>query len=234
MPEPPPASDDRAPDREHPEAARPIRVGIVDDHPAVIVGTMAILRGSAGITVVAAATSVRELLATGSVLDLVLLDLNLADASTPTSNILTLSERGIPAVAFTSGERPALVREAARAGAVGMIRKSVAPAVIVNAVLAVRRDGVVASADWAASLDDDHDFVTARLSARESEVLALYASGETAERVATELFISRSTVIEHVRRIRDKYAAISRPARTKHDLYLRAVEDGVLDRGDDR
>ena len=59
-------------------------------------------------------------------------------------------------------------------------------------------------------------------------MLALYASGEKAERVAHLLGISRDTVLDHVRRIRLKYVERDRPAHTKVDLYRRAVEDGVL------
>jgi len=121
-----------------------------------------------------------------------------------------------------------LVRSPARAGAIGMVRKSELPATIVEAVRAVLRGEVVASADWAAALDFDTDFVTARLSDREAEVLSLYAAGETAARVAARLFISRQTVLDHIRRIRTKYAAVGRPAPTKLDLYLRAVEDGIV------
>ncbi len=205
-----------------------LRVGIVDDHPAVIVGTVAILRSDPTITVPVASSTVTELFDRDIAVDLVLLDLVLADGSTPTSNIRLLSARGIPALAYTSGDRAALVREAARAGAIGMIRKTETPAATIDAVHAAGRGEIVASADWAASIDDDVEFVTARLSAREAEVLALYATGETAERVGAALFITRSTVIEHVRRIREKYAAVHRPARTKHELYLRAVEDGII------
>ena len=81
------------------------------------------------------------------------------------------------------------------------------------------------SATVVARLDPVHD--------REAEVLALYASGETAERVARLLFISRETVLDHVRRIRTKYAAADRAAPTKVDLYRRAVEDGLVSRGVD-
>jgi hypothetical protein len=35
-------------------------------------------------------------------------------------------------------------------------------------------------------------------------------------------------VLDHVRRIRGKYAAAGRPAATKVDLYRRAVEDGYI------
>lgn len=208
-----------------------IRVGIVDDHPVVIAGTVGVLRADPGITVPSVAATVRELLGAGTRLDLVLLDLLLNDTSTPTTNIRALAKRGIPVLAFTSGDRPALVREAARAGAIGMIRKSERPSDIIAAVhLAYRRE-TVASPDWAASLDDDREFVSAQLSDREAEVLALYAAGETAERVGALLHVSRSTVIEHVKRIREKYAGSGRPARTKHDLFLRAVEDGIVEPG---
>ncbi len=82
--------------------------------------------------------------------------------------------------------------------------------------------------NWAAALDSDCAFVSAELTEREAEVLALYASGETAERVGRQLFITRETVLDHIRRIRVKYAAVARPAHTKVDLYRRAVEDGIM------
>ncbi|HOZ59613.1 MAG TPA: LuxR C-terminal-related transcriptional regulator, partial [Nakamurella multipartita] len=99
---------------------------------------------------------------------------------------------------------------------------------VVAAIRAVARGEVVASADWAAALDADGSFVTARLSEREAQVLALYAAGETAERVGAQLYITRETVLDHIRRIRAKYAAVDRPAHTKVDLYRRAVEDGIV------
>lgn len=209
------------------------RIGIVDDHPAVILGVTEIINAAAGMVLAASSDTVSGLLAPATPLDVVLLDLVLADGSTPTSNVRTLSRAGLPAVAFTSGDRPRLVREAGRAGAIGMIRKSEPPAAIVDAIVAVGRGEVVASADWAAAIDSDTGFVAARLSSREAQVLALYASGETAERVGAQLFISRETVLDHVRRIRTKYVAVGRPAHTKVDLYRRAVEDGIVRPGAD-
>jgi len=204
------------------------RVGVVDDHPSVILGVGSILNAQDGMFVAAWGATVPELLAQETRFDVVLLDLVLADGSTPSSNIRALEPTGAPVLAYTSGDQPSLVREAARAGAIGMVRKSELPATIVEAVRAVLRGEVVASADWAAALDFDTDFVTARLSDREAEVLSLYAAGETAARVAARLFISRQTVLDHIRRIRTKYAAVGRPAPTKLDLYLRAVEDGIV------
>lgn len=207
---------------------RRARIGIVDDHPAVLLGAAGILRAQPDLHAVAAAPTVPRLLEITTRLDLVLLDLVLADGSTPTENMRSLRRRGLPVLAFTSGDRPAMVREVARAGAIGMIRKSERPSAIVAAIRLALRHGVVASSDWAAALDDDAAFVGAHLTAREAEVLALYAAGETAERVGEQLFISRATVLDHIQRIRAKYAAVDRPARSKVELYKRAVEDGIL------
>ena len=208
------------------------RIAVVDDHPAVVLGATTIINTQPDMHVVATGATVAELLASGMDLDLVLLDLALADGSTPTSNIRALARTGAAVLAYTSGDRPGLVREASRAGACGMVRKSELPEMVVKALRMVLRGEVVATADWAAALDADSEFVTARLSEREAEVLALYASGETAERVGAALFISRETVLDHIRRIRAKYAAVDRTAPTKVDLYRRAVEDGLVPAGE--
>lgn len=204
------------------------KIGIIDDHPSVVFGVRSILNSQEDMRVTAGGTTVAQLLAAGSELDIVLLDLVLADGSSPADNIAQLSVTGAPILVYTSGDQPRLVREAALAGAIGMIRKSAFPGAIAEAVRTGLRGEVVASADWASALDYDVDFVTARLTAREAEVLALYASGETAERVGQQLFISRETVLHHIRRIRGKYAELNRPAHTKLELYHRAMEDGLL------
>lgn len=204
------------------------RIGIVDDHPAVMLGVVSILNAQPDMIVTATASSVKELLSHGDSFDGVLLDLKLADGSTPSENITEISVLGVPILVYTSGDRPAMIREAARAGAAGMIRKSESPSDIVDAVRAMLRGEVVASADWAAAIDFDPEFVRVRLSPREAEVLGHYASGETAERVASLLFISRETVLDHIRRIRVKYADAGRAAPTKIDLHQRAMEDGVI------
>lgn len=207
---------------------RRARIGIVDDHPTVLLGAAGILRSLPDLQVVAAAETVPQLLQRTTQLDLVLLDLVLADGSTPTQNMHELTRINAPVLAFTSGERPAMVREVARAGAIGMIRKSERPTAIIAAIRQALRREVVATSDWAAALDDDAAFIAAQLTAREAEVLALYAAGETAERVGAQLGVTRETVTDHIRRIRAKYAAVDRPARSKVDLYKRAVEDGIL------
>ncbi|MGM1017520.1 MAG: response regulator transcription factor [Actinomycetota bacterium] len=204
------------------------RIGIVDDHPAVALGVTAILNAQPDMHVVATATTVDSLLRAESRFHLILLDLILGDGSTPTENMSRLGQTKAPVLAYTSGDQPRLVREVARAGAVGMIRKSELPHMIVKTIRMALRGDPVPTPDWAAALNADAQFVDAALTAREAEVLALYASGETAERVGAALFVSRDTVLDHIRRIRSKYASVDRPAPTKVDLFRRAVEDGLV------
>lgn len=43
------------------------------------------------------------------------------------------------------------------------------------------------------------------------------------------LYITASTVRTHLQRIRQKYADVDRPARTKAALAIRAIQDGLVD-----
>jgi Response regulator containing a CheY-like receiver domain and an HTH DNA-binding domain len=64
---------------------------------------------------------------------------------------------------------------------------------------------------------------TVELSARETEVLALLAQGDTDEQIATALFIAVATVRSHLDRIRDKTGCRRRP-----ELTRLAVEQGIV------
>jgi len=205
-----------------------IRVGIVEDHPAMMLGTIAIVKAQADLRVIVAASGIRPVLALREFPDVVLLDLSLGDGSNPFANTQQLTAGGARVLAYTSGDRPGLVRDAARAGAVGMIRKTEQIGAIVDAVRAAAAGGIVAGADWAAALEGDRVLTDARLTPREAEVLSLYSSGATADQVAEALYLSRDTVTEYISNIRKKYLAVDRSAPTKVDLFRRAVEDGLV------
>ena len=53
---------------------------------------------------------------------------------------------------------------------------------------------------------------SARLSAREAEVMSLIAEGQTNGQIAARLFLAEKTVKNHVRRIYSKLGVGSRPA----------------------
>lgn len=202
-------------------------VGVVDDHESIVEGLRAFLSGTDDLEFAVGAGTVRELLEKAdTTIDLVVLDLRLADQSTPRDNVAALTDAGLPTLVYTSGDEPYLVREAAAAGVLGVIRKNAPKAEVVTAIRAAASGSTVASMDWAAALDTDPAFVD--LPPRLRQVLELYAAGESAAHVAHATGLSGDTVVEYVDRIRQKYRDVHRDAPTKTDLYKRAVEDGWL------
>lgn len=204
------------------------RIGIVDDHEAVVVGMTALLDRRPGLAVAASSDTVEGFLAQQPEVDLVLLDLRLSDGSSPTTNVEALHDAGFGVLVYTGAENPYFVRLAAKAGVLGIVRKS-APLELVVEAIATAADGQpIVTTEWAAAIDGDPDLAAVDLSPRQQEVLGLYASGEPADRVARLTGLSKETVNDYVGRIRAKYAAAGRPASTKIDLYRRALEDGLL------
>ncbi|WP_228794117.1 LuxR C-terminal-related transcriptional regulator [Nocardia cyriacigeorgica] len=67
-----------------------------------------------------------------------------------------------------------------------------------------------------------------RLSGRERQVLVAWLLGDSKGAASRELYVSSSTVMTHIARIRDKYAAVGRPAPTKAALLARALQDGLV------
>jgi DNA-binding CsgD family transcriptional regulator len=66
------------------------------------------------------------------------------------------------------------------------------------------------------------------LAPREIEVLIAWLLTDNKELVARQLHVSPATVRTHLQRIRQKYAAAGRPARTKAALAARAIQDGLI------
>src|SRR3954465_7343563 len=67
-----------------------------------------------------------------------------------------------------------------------------------------------------------------RLSAGEEEALRLYVAGRSVDEVAQEMSVQFETAKTYLRRVREKYARVQRPASRKVDLMRRAAEDGYL------
>ena len=215
------------------DAEGALHLALVDDHEIVHEGLRAALSAHPDLRLEWACTTVPELLAAtpapdGHAPELVLLDLRLADGSSPELNVRALRDRGLAVVALTSAENPYLIRQAARAGVQAVLRKTEPVGRLVEAIRLAAAGSVVPSIEWAAALDSDPDLPRVGLSPRQQQVLSLYASGADASTVADELGIQPGTVPDYVARIRYRYAEAGRPAPSKTDLYKRALEDGYL------
>lgn len=66
------------------------------------------------------------------------------------------------------------------------------------------------------------------LSPRETAVVLAWLRCDSKAEVASQLYVSLGTVNTHLSRIRDKYAAVGRPASTKAALVARALQDGLV------
>ncbi|MBT9256791.1 response regulator transcription factor [Phycicoccus sp. MAQZ13P-2] len=206
-----------------------VRIGAVDDHPVILAGLAhglrwhlptAVLR-PVHTTVAAFLDRVRE------PIDLVLLDVELHDGSDAAENVTRLVARGFPVLMFTQDHRHHALARCLRAGASGILSKGEDLATVASAVRAVADGEPYLSPDWASVLAEDA-VLTPQLTPREMEAVRLYAAGMKLTSVARRLNVSEDTARTYLLRARTKYADVGRPAPTKTDLYIRAVEDGIL------
>jgi len=209
-------------------SSRPTRLALVDDHPMVEVALRAALADVDSVEFLGLSPTVHDLLAEHRDAELVVLDLRLADGSSPISNVTALREQGMRVIAYTSGEDPYLVRLVARTEVLGIVRKSAPVGVLLETIRSAADGRALMSTEWAAAIDADPELADARLSPQEESVLALFATGLETQSVASALGIAVATVEGCVRRIRSKHARVGRAAPTKIDLYKRAIEDGFL------
>lgn len=221
-------------------------VAVVDDHEVVREGVRLVtMTSQTDVKLVGAASSVPALLdhlgrerqnpaltAQGAKrieCEVVLLDLSLDDGSRPSANVELLRAAGMKVLVFSIGENAALIREALRAGALGLVRKSEPLEHAIEEARNIAEGRPVISKELAAAIDGDVEFSRASLSPREQETLRLYASGFAQVQVARRMGIKQSAVKTNIDRIREKYARIGRPAPTKIDLRIRAIEDGLVE-----
>ena len=192
-----------------------IRILIVDDHPVVREGLMAVLEGIPDIRVVGTAQSAEEALAAMKTVrpDIVLLDLELPGMS-GIDAIPRLIAGGdhVRVIVLTAYDTEERVLGAIRAGAGGYLLKGAAAAEIVHAIRAVREGGSyltprVATQVMAQVVSRGRSGV---LSEREREVLRLIAQGQSNKQIGRQLSITERTVKFHVTSIFNKLGTDNR------------------------
>jgi len=208
---------------------RVLTVAIVDDHEAVRYG-FAGASEKFGYKLEASASTVSELMdqLDGKIVDVVVMDLSLADGSLVGENVRTIVSQDMPVLIFSIADRPKLIRAAIKSGAHAIVPKSESMHELMNAIDLTSRGVFINNAETTAAIDSDQDFKIAQLTDRERQVLTLYASGLALKQVAYQLGVERSTAKEHIDRVRRKYSKLGRHAGTKIDLLRRAIEDGYI------
>ncbi|WP_375482743.1 response regulator [uncultured Jatrophihabitans sp.] len=177
-----------------------IRVLLVDDHPMVRAGLVSLLGGAPDVEVVAEAKDGPGALAVDVEVDVVLMDLSMPGMDGVQAT-RSLSERagGPRVVVLTSFGERARVRAAMAAGAVGYVLKDCEPDELLAAVRSAAAghsplDPRVAGA----LLPERGGAPDPGLSARETEVLRLAATGMPNKQIARHLGIAERTVKVHL------------------------------------
>jgi len=212
--------------------AAAIDVVVCDDHDVVWVGLLGAARVTRGrpVRLRGHATDAAHLIALVEQQppDVVVLDLALGDGSDPGDTVARLIGAGCRVLVYSVLDSPRLIRRALAAGAHGLSRKSEPVQQTLDKVRQVAEGQILVSPEILSMIDGDADFVRARLSDREREVLVLYGSGVEIAQIAAQLCVTENSAREYLRRIRAKYTEAERPASTKVDLLRRAIEDGIV------
>jgi DNA-binding NarL/FixJ family response regulator len=214
------------------------RVALIDDHESVRLGLEAACARAQKVVVFSGSNVTSYLdwraFSAAPPADVVVLDLTLGDGTTVTENVRRLVTDGSSIIIHSVADRPAAVREALAAGAAGVVSKASPIDDVIAAISTVANGEPLNNVEWASAVEGDRAFADAQLSARERDVLRLYAAGLPLKVVADRLGVAYSTAKENITRVRVKYVEVGRPAPTKVDLLRRAMEDGILAEPSDR
>ncbi|MBF6164194.1 response regulator transcription factor [Streptomyces gardneri] len=217
------------------QAAEPISVMVVDDHPMWRDGVSRDLT-EAGFQVTATADGVGAAARRAAAVrpDVVLMDMQLPDGNgaQATAEVLRVSPRSRVLVLSASAERDDVL-DAIKAGASGYLVKSASAAELVDAVRATASGQAVFTPGLAGLvLGEYRRMATAptrpdephrpALTERETEVLRMVAKGLSAKQIAARLGLSHRTVENHVQATLRKLQLANRVELTRY-----AIEQGL-------
>jgi len=154
--------------------------------------------------IAAVVPSVSELAPLVSTVRVALVDLRLSDGSAPVDNVAALVAAGVSVLAVSSAEDRGIIQQAARAGAVGLLRKTAEPHEIVDAIRRAARGAEYVTADWAAAIDADPLLADVPLTAEQEAVLGALASGEPPQSLVTRLRVSSQYIHDLVGIVRQQ------------------------------
>lgn len=199
----------------------PIRVAIVDDHPALREGTAGLLARERDIDVVGVVGSLEEartLIDGDAPPQVVILDIRLGGQRG--LELLTGAHQarsGRPAiVVWTAYDVPQYVAFAFRSGAAGFVLKTAPTAELIAAIRLAASGGTYFAGR--------PDLGTASLTDRERDVLGLLLEGLSNDEMAGRIGVTTRTVEAHLTRLYERFGA-----RSRAELAARAAREGWLD-----
>jgi DNA-binding NarL/FixJ family response regulator len=205
-----------------------IRVLLADDHPIVRAGVVALLESAEGMEVVAAVEDGAAAVAAARLLrpDVVLMDLRMPGMGGVEATAAIVE--AVPTarvVVLTTYETDDAILDAITAGARGYLLKAAPEREIIAGIRSVAAGATVLAPGIAAALARgvQRGRGGPKLSARELEVLALVADGESNPAIARRLQLAEATVKTHLLHVFEKLEVADRTR-----AVTRAMELGLL------
>ncbi len=199
---------------------QPIRVVLVDDHPAILDAVGGAVRSAPDLILVGSARSLddaRTLLAVTTGIDVVVTDVQLDGEAEGLRLLDAIGPDGPAVLLLSSFDQPPLVRTAFERGAAGYLLKTSEVPEILDAIRTVAGGGTAFSASMLRAIRS----APRRPSDREIEVLALVCAGASNDEIGARLGVSEKTVESHLRRLFDRYGVLSRT-----ELAVLALREG--------
>jgi DNA-binding NarL/FixJ family response regulator len=208
-----------------------IHIVVVDDHPIVRDGLVAVLSTQPDFEVVGEASSGPEAIQCvgASRPDVILLDLEMPDMDgVETLQRLREIDPALRVIVFTAFDTDERIVKAVQAGAQGYLLKGVPRDEIFNAIRVVHAGGALLQPVIASKLlrqvSRDAQPEPDPLTERELEVLRLMAQGQMNKEIAAALVISERTVKFHVSAILSKLGAGNRT-----EAVTLAAQQGLIE-----
>ena len=215
------------------EPAAGVSVAVIDDHDAIHAGIQIwCAAANPAVRILGNYTTVERFLAEHpsgcSVVDVVVLDLELTSRRPNFSGVELVTAAEHRVVVYSHIVHDEVILKCLDLGAATYIAKTEGKAQLLDAIRAAAADTAYVGPRMAAAISNDRSVGRPRLTARENEVLIAWFQTESKELVAERLCIAATTVRTVLQRVRARYAAAGRPARTKAALVARAVQDGII------
>jgi two-component system response regulator DesR len=190
-------------------SSRPIRLVIVEDHPALAEGLAALVRGESGVELIGVASdrdSAAELISRNRP-DVVLCDVVLDGERAGLRLLKELAGRPAPAfIMFSAYGYPDYYVTALEQGAAGYLLKMATIGEVMGAVRTVASGGRAFPSDVLRGARR----ARRRPTPRQREIIVLVADGRTNEAIAAALSVHVKTVEGQLRRLFDRYDVANR------------------------
>lgn len=206
-----------------------VRLAVLDDHEVLLDSLASWISSNApDFDLVLTASTWLELVHSSEFpTDLVFLDFQLREAVSIEARVRTCRAAGAKVIVLSSLDAPEVRQRALDSGVSAFLSK----ALPMSEVMATARSimGVTPRAETAWRPTAGRPLqAKPRLSAGETQALTLYVGGLSTQEVAEQMDVQYETAKTYLRRVREKYAKVGRPAGKRAELIRRAAEDGYL------